>query len=50
MEIKKTNCPNCGAPIKGGRCEYCGTKFVQELEGEDLAKFLNGDFKKMKKN
>lgn len=21
-----TNCPNCGAPLKGGRCEYCGTQ------------------------
>lgn len=20
-----TNCPNCGAPAKGSRCEYCGT-------------------------
>lgn len=19
------NCPNCGAPITGDRCEYCGT-------------------------
>ena len=22
-----TNCPNCGAPIKGSICEYCGTRF-----------------------
>lgn len=22
-----TNCPNCGAPITGLRCEYCGTQF-----------------------
>ena len=21
------NCPNCGAPIKGNVCEYCGTVF-----------------------
>ena len=21
------NCPNCGAPVKGYRCEYCGTPF-----------------------
>lgn len=20
-----TNCQNCGAPLVGGRCEYCGT-------------------------
>lgn len=22
-----TNCPNCGAPITGWRCEYCETVF-----------------------
>lgn len=22
-----TNCPNCGAPIRGPECEYCGTVF-----------------------
>ena len=21
-----TNCPNCGAPLKDGKCEYCGTQ------------------------
>lgn len=27
-----TNCPNCGAPIVGNECEYCGTIFndIQE--------------------
>ena len=26
---RRTNCPNCGAPIKIGasHCEYCGTEF-----------------------
>lgn len=24
---KKHNCPNCGAPISGLKCEYCGTNF-----------------------
>ena len=24
-----TNCPNCAAPLKGGRCEYCGTQVEQ---------------------
>ena len=24
---KSYNCPNCGAPITGPRCEYCGTQF-----------------------
>ncbi len=23
----KTNCPNCGAPITGSVCEYCGTRY-----------------------
>lgn len=24
---EKLNCPNCGAPIIGAKCEYCGTQF-----------------------
>ena len=23
----RNNCPNCGAPIEGARCAYCGTVF-----------------------
>ena len=23
----KTNCPNCGAPLKDGKCEYCRTTY-----------------------
>lgn len=26
---KSYNCPNCGAPITGPRCEYCGTLLVE---------------------
>lgn len=26
------NCPNCGAPITGKVCEYCGTRHAQEAE------------------
>lgn len=22
-----TNCKNCGAPLHGDRCEYCGTEY-----------------------
>lgn len=22
-----TNCKNCGAPLHGNRCEYCGTEY-----------------------
>lgn len=25
--MNQTNCHNCGAPITGPECEYCGTKF-----------------------
>lgn len=25
-DISMTNCPNCGAPITGSVCEYCGTR------------------------
>ena len=26
------NCPNCGAPVFGTRCDYCGTSFTDEAE------------------
>ena len=26
------NCPNCGAPITGDRCEYCGTQLSDDTE------------------
>ena len=25
-----SNCPNCGAPRHGNKCEYCGTIFQVE--------------------
>ena len=36
-----TNCPNCGAPVTGPRCEYCDTVFdtnapVHESIEDDL--------------
>ena len=37
--MKARKCECCGAPLKGARCEYCGTCFVEDLEGEDLEKF-----------
>lgn len=27
-----TNCPNCGAPINGYKCGYCGTIFSSPLD------------------
>lgn len=35
MRQLKTNCPNCGAPLKKGQCEYCGTK-VQAANELDI--------------
>ena len=29
-----TNCPNCGHPFHGGRCEYCGTEKQKEMKSE----------------
>ena len=28
MPERKNNCPNCGAPRHGAKCEYCGTPFL----------------------
>ena len=36
--MKITNCPNCGAPLHGMKCEYCGT----ELKG-NFMKLDSGD-------
>ena len=35
METLKAidNCPNCGAPLHGDECEYCGTAFTRKNEG-----------------
>lgn len=27
-----TNCPNCGSPINGTKCEYCGTAFFDMVD------------------
>ena len=24
--VKSVNCPNCGAPMHGSKCKYCGTE------------------------
>ena len=28
------NCPNCGAPINGSKCEYCGTTFSENRDDD----------------
>ena len=30
------NCPNCGAPIRGDECAYCGTAFTKRNKGIDI--------------
>lgn len=27
-ELKYTHCKSCGAPLKNGRCEYCGSIYT----------------------
>lgn len=38
-----TNCPNCAAPLKGGKCEYCGTQVDPPrrfVVGENCGSFI----------
>ena len=30
------NCPNCGAPLVGPKCEYCGTTVAPEIFTNDI--------------
>lgn len=45
--IKSLNCPNCGAPIVGDKCEYCGTVFLDfaaiQVGAPSFVKFKIGD-------
>ena len=29
-----TNCVNCGAPLHGSKCEYCGTEYPENSDSE----------------
>lgn len=33
--LKPKNCPNCGAPVRGSECEYCGTIFERTISYEE---------------
>lgn len=36
------NCPNCGAPANGDKCEYCGTKINANIRvSSELVDELN---------
>lgn len=43
--MKPTNCPNCGAPLKGGKCEYCGTEITPTTSANEISNYLNGEYK-----
>lgn len=42
-----TNCPNCGAPISGIKCNYCGTAFFDMVDistgGTCIVRLRHGD-------
>jgi len=40
------NCPNCGAPIDGDKCEYCGTVF--DNISLDYNQILNHQYEQLK--
>lgn len=39
-----TNCPNCGAPVKGHKCEYCETIFTKGKDEEDELTKMVSDY------
>jgi len=47
------NCPNCGAPITGERCEYCGSVFYDwaciDADKPFFIKYKQGNMVKMSK-
>lgn len=36
------NCPNCGAPLKGPTCEYCGSYFPERAPAPVYSGFAPG--------
>ena len=42
MNENKTNCPNCGAPLSDGKCEYCGTECTPRQKELKLKYFYMG--------
>ena len=37
------NCPNCGAPITGEICEYCGSRVLTKADADVLTVKLYAD-------
>lgn len=40
--MKDLNCPNCGAPITGDKCEYCGTVF-RIKEHKEVTRYVDSE-------
>lgn len=38
-----TNCPNCGAPVQGAVCEYCGTQFTLQPTAQEFIYTFHGE-------
>ena len=38
-----TNCPNCGAPVQGAVCVYCGTRFTLQPTAQEFIYTLYGE-------
>lgn len=38
-----TNCPNCGAPVQGAVCEYCGTLFTLQPTTQEFVYTFHGE-------
>jgi hypothetical protein len=38
--MTQSNCHNCGAPITGSTCEYCGTRFNIRVVEEEIVEPL----------
>lgn len=54
MRLKnELNCPNCGAPITGERCAYCGSVFYDwaciDADKPFFIKYKHGDMVRMSK-
>lgn len=42
IKERRTNCPNCCAPITGSICEYCGTRFPWIQDAVTIPINING--------
>lgn len=42
--MMQTKCPNCGAIITGGKCEYCDTVFTEDKLSLDTTVYFDRPF------